>query len=109
MGSELGKSGRAPASTVEMAFREGMPELWENPDRDAAEFHHSYVATYLERDLRMLLDVGSHRDFERFLRASSSTERDGSISWTRSGARTPMPGRRQGTVRRTAAPAGSTR
>jgi predicted AAA+ superfamily ATPase len=67
--AELMDSGRAPASPVELAVRGGMPELWENPDLDAAEFHHSYVATYLERDLRMLLDVGSLRDFERFLRA----------------------------------------
>ncbi len=51
------------------AVRGGMPELWEKPDLHAAEFHRSYTTTYLERDLRALLDVGSLRDFERFLRA----------------------------------------
>jgi predicted AAA+ superfamily ATPase len=67
--AELRKSGRAPESPVRLAVRGAMPELWENPELDAAGFHQSYVATYLERDLRMLLDVGSLRDFERFLRA----------------------------------------
>jgi hypothetical protein len=32
-------------------------------------FHNSYLATYLERDVRSLTNVGSLRDFERFLRA----------------------------------------
>jgi uncharacterized protein len=49
--------------------RGGFPELQANPDIDAAAFYNSYVATYLERDVRSLLNVGSLRDFERFLRA----------------------------------------
>jgi predicted AAA+ superfamily ATPase len=32
-------------------------------------FYNSYLATYLERDVRSLANVGSLRDFERFLRA----------------------------------------
>ncbi len=57
-------------SAVEtVAVRGGMPELWERPELDAAAFHRSYVATYLERDLRLQLNVGSLRDFERFVRA----------------------------------------
>ena len=32
-------------------------------------FYNSYLATYLERDVRSLINVGSLRDFERFLRA----------------------------------------
>ena len=31
----------------------------------------SYVATYLERDLRSQMRVGSLRDFERFVRAAA--------------------------------------
>jgi predicted AAA+ superfamily ATPase len=50
-------------------LRGGFPELHERPDLDAASFYRSYVATYLERDLRMQLQVGNLRDFERFLRA----------------------------------------
>lgn len=47
----------------------GFPELHERPSLDSTRFHRSYVATYLERDLRMQLQVGNLRDFERFLRA----------------------------------------
>lgn len=50
-------------------LRGGYPELYSNAALDAASFYPSYVATYLERDLRSQLQVGSLRDFERFLRA----------------------------------------
>ncbi len=49
--------------------RGGFPELYEKPDLDAPGFHRSYLSTYLERDLRQLLQVASLRDFERFMRA----------------------------------------
>ncbi len=51
--------------------RGGFPELYENRDIDAEGFFRSYVATYLERDLRQLLQVTSLRDFERFVRAAA--------------------------------------
>src|ERR1700731_594309 len=47
----------------------GFPELHANPDIDQAAFYSSYLATYLERDVRTLANVGSLREFERFLRA----------------------------------------
>jgi predicted AAA+ superfamily ATPase len=50
-------------------LRGGFPELHANPDIDVAMFYSSYIATYLERDVRALSAVGSLRDFERFLRA----------------------------------------
>jgi hypothetical protein len=49
--------------------RGGFPELYANPDIDPIVFYNSYVASYLERDVRALANVGSLRDFERFLRA----------------------------------------
>lgn len=55
----------------EMLLRGGFPELHANPAIDAADFLRSYVATYLERDLRSQLRVGSLRDFERFVRAAA--------------------------------------
>jgi hypothetical protein len=59
-----------PRMTVEeIVQRGGFPELYENLDIDARGYFQSYVATYLERDLRSQLQVGSLRDFERFLRA----------------------------------------
>lgn len=52
-----------------MLLRGGFPELWAQRAIDPAEFYASYVATYLERDLRSLLQESSLHDFERFLRA----------------------------------------
>lgn len=49
--------------------RGGFPELHANAEVDAVTFYSSYLATYLERDVRSLANVGSLRDFERFLRA----------------------------------------
>lgn len=59
-----------PKPSIEEALlRGGFPELWANRRIEAAEFQASYVATYLERDLRSLLQVSNLHDFERFVRA----------------------------------------
>jgi predicted AAA+ superfamily ATPase len=59
-----------PKTVLEAAIvRGGFPELHANQEIDAAAFYNSYLATYLERDVRSLAHVGSLRDFERFLRA----------------------------------------
>lgn len=59
-----------PESSVESTIvRGGFPELHADPDIDHVAFYNSYLATYLERDVRSLANVGSLRDFERFLRA----------------------------------------
>src|SRR5271166_1410786 len=59
-----------PETRLEDAIvRGGFPELHANPDIDGTAFYSSYLATYLERDVRSLANVGSLRDFERFLRA----------------------------------------
>jgi hypothetical protein len=54
---------------AEAVSRGGYPELYEDLSLDPFRFYRSYVATYLERDLRSALEVRSLRDFERFLRA----------------------------------------
>jgi len=62
--------GSLPRTTIEAAIvRGGFPELHANPDIDPVAFYNSYLATYLERDVRSLANVGNLRDFERFLRA----------------------------------------
>jgi predicted AAA+ superfamily ATPase len=62
--------GALPRTGVDAAIvRGGFPELHANPDIDPVAFYNSYLATYLERDVRSLASVGSLRDFERFLRA----------------------------------------
>jgi uncharacterized protein len=47
----------------------GMPSLWARPETDMRDYFSSYVATYLDRDVRVLGGVANLRDFERFLRA----------------------------------------
>ncbi|VAX06889.1 ATPase component BioM of energizing module of biotin ECF transporter [hydrothermal vent metagenome] len=48
------------------------PELWRVRNMDKGDYYRSYVATYLERDVRQLLRVTSLRDFERFIRILAS-------------------------------------
>jgi predicted AAA+ superfamily ATPase len=53
-----------PNTELETAIvRGGFPELYANPDIDSVAFYNSYLATYLERDVRALANVGSLRDF----------------------------------------------
>src|SRR5207244_6330748 len=59
-----------PKTTPEEAIvRGGFPELHADSDIDHVAYYNSYIATYLERDVRSLANVGSLRDFERFVRA----------------------------------------
>lgn len=53
------------------AWRGGWPELQANPDLDRELWLGSYLTTYLERDVRNMLNIGSLRDFDRFLRAAA--------------------------------------
>jgi len=62
--------GALPETSVDQSIvRGGFPELHADPEIDHVAFCNSYLATYLERDVRSLANVGSLRDFERFLRA----------------------------------------
>lgn len=63
------RAARPRTPLLDFIVRGGMPELHAREDLDAVSFHNSYLATYLERDVRTLANVGSLRDFERFLRA----------------------------------------
>jgi DNA-binding transcriptional ArsR family regulator len=60
---------RPECTPVGALVRGGFPELHANPEIDGTSFYNSYLATYLERDVRSLANVGSLREFERFLRA----------------------------------------
>jgi predicted AAA+ superfamily ATPase len=52
--------------------RGGFPDLWRDPGIDADAYYRAYLSTYLERDVRQILNVASLRDFERFLRACAA-------------------------------------
>lgn len=63
---------RARLDDVPAVLERGfMPALWADPDLPGDEFWRSYVATYLERDVRQLVDVRDLRNFERFLRLAA--------------------------------------
>jgi len=57
-----------PPPLNEMLWRGGYPELWRSPELQPRDFFASYLATYLERDVRQIINVTSLRDFERFIR-----------------------------------------
>lgn len=62
---------QVPAVDIELTstLARGLyPELWRNRAISARDFYSSYLATYLERDVRQILNVTSLRDFERFMR-----------------------------------------
>jgi uncharacterized protein len=50
-------------------LRGGYPELIAHPKRDVALWHSAYIQTYLERDVRLLRQVGDLTQFQNFLRA----------------------------------------
>jgi len=52
----------------DVILRGQYPELWRQPGMSSDDFYRSYLATYLERDVRQILRVTSLRDFERFIR-----------------------------------------
>ena len=66
---------RFPDATLKetdaFCWRGGFPELWQRPDLDRDLWLGSYFATYLERDVRNLLNIGNLRDFDRFLRVAA--------------------------------------
>ncbi|MFC2116073.1 ATP-binding protein [Bacteroidota bacterium] len=50
----------------DLLWKGGFPELWAEK-LDAKEFFEDYIQTYLERDLKQILNVTNLRDFRRFL------------------------------------------
>lgn len=53
----------------EILLRGSYPELVANKNFNITDFYRSYIASYLERDVRNILNVGSIRDFTTFLSA----------------------------------------
>lgn len=53
------------------------PALYNQPELETTPFFRSYLQTYIERDVRQIINIGSLRDFERFLRVLAS--RNGQI------------------------------
>lgn len=47
--------------------RGSLPELWARPELSVPDYYRTCLATYLERDVRQILDIASLRDFECFI------------------------------------------
>jgi uncharacterized protein len=51
---------------TDLLWKGGFPEIWAE-GLQAAEYFDDYIQTYLERDLKQILNVSNLRDFRRFL------------------------------------------
>ncbi len=54
------------ANKRDFLWKGGFPEIWAE-NLDAGDFFNDYIQTYLERDLKQILNVSNLRDFRRFL------------------------------------------
>lgn len=68
-GKKHARNKPAPAALWKDFMRGGYPELSSGGSRDLSLWHGSYIQTYLERDVRMLRQVGDLTQFQTFLRA----------------------------------------
>jgi uncharacterized protein len=59
------------ASVEDYISTGGFPALYADKDINRQHWYPSYISTYLERDVRNIMHVGSLRDFNRFLRAAA--------------------------------------
>jgi uncharacterized protein len=57
-----------PVDYAYAILRGGYPELAKQPELKCDDYFSSYTASYLERDVKDILNVSSLRDFERFMR-----------------------------------------
>ncbi|RLB76466.1 MAG: hypothetical protein DRH06_05890, partial [Deltaproteobacteria bacterium] len=57
----------ADASVADCLWKGGYPELWANRGIDTEAYYEDYIQTYLERDLKSLIQVSNLRDFQRFV------------------------------------------
>jgi len=51
----------------QFVFRGGFPELWANMEINFSDYYEDYIQTYLERDLKEIINVSNLRHFRRML------------------------------------------
>jgi predicted AAA+ superfamily ATPase len=64
---ELRDAGCGPSSLEEALFRGGYPPLYDTPAANPIRWLNAYVRTYVERDVRLALNVRDLSGFQRFL------------------------------------------
>lgn len=52
----------------EYIFKGGLPELYDVPNIDRNRFFKSYIDTYIDRDVRLIRNIGNLSTFEKFMR-----------------------------------------
>ena len=62
----------SPFSLLETIFRGFLPDALHHPLDVLNEFHHSYIRTYIERDIRLLADISDFQQFSRFYRLTGA-------------------------------------
>ena len=66
--SELRHCGYFSAEQIrQFVFRGGFPELWANTGINFSDYYEDYIQTYLERDLKEIINVSNLRQFRRML------------------------------------------
>ena len=55
------------SNVADFLWKGGYPELWSNPLLEISDFFESYLRTYIERDLKTIIDVKNLSDFRRFI------------------------------------------
>jgi len=57
---------------TQACLRGSYPEIFLHSDYDSRAWYDSYTQTFLERDIKSIYDIGSLRDFHRFMRLLAS-------------------------------------
>ncbi len=57
---------------INACLRGSFPEIVAHPKIDASAWYSSYLTTYLERDIRSIYNIGSLREFQRFMQLLAS-------------------------------------
>lgn len=51
----------------EIIFKGGMPEFYDNPKIDRNLYFQNYINTYIEKDVRELIEIGKLEEFKKFI------------------------------------------
>lgn len=63
---------KAESLFIKACLRGSFPEIVVHPKIDASAWYGSYLTTYLERDIRSIYNIGSLREFQRFMQLLAS-------------------------------------
>ena len=49
-------------------WKGGFPEIWSNPNINVNDFFESYIRTYIEKDLKQIIEVSNLRAFQKLIK-----------------------------------------